>query len=197
MVVFRRHDPHERRKTMGIKTLAAVTLATFTLAACSTTNDGKVSDASGTPTPPASGGPATNPPAAETPTWGKRYTWKDGLAIEIAAPQPCKPGEYAVATNKIERAVKFGITVINGTDKPVDSGVLSVGGDVQFNGAKADLIFDSGGECGTSDATGTVMPGKTFTYAMAYAVGPQPGEMQITFDPHFGTGDKAVFTGKA
>jgi hypothetical protein len=74
--------------------------------------------------------------------------------------------------------------------------VLSVSRDVQFNDAKAELIFDSGGGCGTSDASGTVMPGKSFTYSMAYAVGAQPGELQMTFQPNF-QGDKAVFVGNA
>jgi hypothetical protein len=67
----------------------------------------------------------------------------------------------------------------------------------QFNGAKADAIFDSSGGCGNGGLeTGTVLPGKTYSYEVAFSVGPQPGEMQLGFEPHFGQ-DKAVFVGQA
>ncbi len=74
--------------------------------------------------------------------------------------------------------------------------MLSIGGDAQFDGRKAESVFDSSGECGGSFESGTVMPGKTYTYDKAYSVGAQPGEMQIVLQPGFSS-DKAVFTGPA
>jgi hypothetical protein len=157
-------------------------------------NQGKVSD--GTNKPSAAAQPAAGKPAAEAPTWGKRYTWKDGLAVEIAAPVACTPGQYASPSN-VERAVKFTVTVVNGTDKPFETAVLSIGNDAQFNGKKAEAVFDSSGGCGGGGLeSATVMPGKTFTFEMSYAVGPQPGEMQIALQPTFAA-DKAVYTGQA
>lgn len=163
------------------------------LAACSepTANQGNVSNATGQT--PAAQQPG---PAPEAPTWGKRYTWKDGLAVEVTAPEACKPSEYASPQN-VQRAVKFTVTIVNGTDKPVEAATLSIGGDAQFDGKKAEQIFDIDGTCGkVGDDSGTVLPGKNFTYTAAYSVAQQPGEMQLTFQPNL-SGDKAVYTGKA
>ncbi|MEV4315786.1 hypothetical protein [Actinocrispum sp. NPDC049592] len=144
----------------------------------------------------AASGKATTTTKAENPTWGKRFTWSDGLAIEVAAPAVCKPGEFAAPPNAA-RAVKFKITIVNGTDKPFEAAMFTFGSDAQFDGAKAETMFDSGGGCGNGGLeSGTVMPGKTYTYEIAYAVGAKPGEMQLVFEPHLGQ-DKAVFAGQA
>jgi hypothetical protein len=176
---------------------ATLAIVIFTLTACggSTVNRGTISDASAGAG--AADGSSGSKPPAETPTWGKRYTWPGGLAVEIAPPKPCKPGEFAVSTTKdIQRAVKVSITVVNGSGKPFDTGVLSFGSDAQFNGRKAEQIYDSSGECGGGPDSTTVLPGKAFTTDVAYAVGPQPGELQLAVQPSFGA-DKAIFVGQA
>lgn len=133
-------------------------------------------------------------PAKTPPTWGQRYTWADGLAVEVSAPTACTPSQYAAPPNVV-RGVKFTITVSNGTDKAFEAGLLSVGDDAQFEGRKADTIFDSNGPCGGGFDNATVLPGKTYTFETAYSVGEQPGELQITLQPTFGA-DKAVFVGQ-
>lgn len=150
-----------------------------------TTDQGRVADA----------GRGEGGVPADAPTWGKRYTWESGLAVDVAAPAACKPSDTAAPPN-IERAVKITVTVTNGTSEPFDATLLSLGGDAQFGGAKADQIHDFGGECGGGLESATVLPGKTLTYSVAYAVGPQPGEMQIAFQPTFGA-DKAIYVGDA
>jgi hypothetical protein len=146
-------------------------------------------------TPQAESKPQDNKPV-EHPTWGKRYTWKDGLAVEVAAPVECKPGEFASPQN-IKRAVKFKVTVANGTQKQVEAALLTIGGDAQFAGAKADTVFDSSGGCGSGGLeSGTILPGKTYTYEVAYSVGAEKGEMQLSFVPHLDK-DSAVFVGQA
>jgi hypothetical protein len=170
--------------------LVVVGLALVLLAACGP-KPGVVSGASGKP----EAAPATTA-KAENATWGKRFTWSDGLAVEVSAPAACKPGEFA-SPSDVKRAVKFKILIVNGTAEPFEAALLTVGGDAQFNGAKADAIFDSSGGCGNGGLeTGTVLPGKTYSYEVAFSVGPQPGEMQLGFEPHFGQ-DKAVFVGQA
>jgi hypothetical protein len=170
--------------------LVVAGLALVLLAAC-TPQAGKVSDPpSGTKASAASKAPA------EHPTWGKRFTWPDGLAVEVSAPAACKPGEFAQPEG-VKRAVKFKVNIVNGTDKPVDAATLTIGGDAQFGGAKSETVFDSSGTCGDGGLeTATVLPGKTYSYEVAFSVGAQPGEMQLTFDPNFGK-DKAVFVGQA
>lgn len=172
--------------------LAALAVAT---AGCNqtTANQGTVGDASGTTAPAAA---EQTKPQPEVPTWGKRYTWSDGLAVEVSPPVACKPSEFAQPQG-VQRAVKFTVLIINDTDEPFDAAMLTIGGDAQFAGKKADPVFDSGGGCGEGGmASATVLPGKTYTYDVAYSVGPAAGEMQLVFEPDFG-GDKAVFVGQA
>jgi hypothetical protein len=154
-----------------------------------TANQGQVSDSGGDQS-------AAAEAPAKQPTWGKRYTWKDGLAVDIAAPVACTPGQFS-APKDIARAVKLSITITNGTNAPFETALLSVGNDAQFDGKKAETVFDSSGGCdGSGFESATVMPGKTYTYDVAYSVGAQPGEMQLVLQPTFGA-DKAVFTGPA
>ncbi|WP_330269999.1 hypothetical protein OG205_21975 [Lentzea sp. NBC_00516] len=132
---------------------------------------------------------------AENPTWGKRYSWANGLSVDVAAPVACTPGQYAAPPN-IARAVKFEITITNGTSATFETALMSVGTDAQFNGQKADMVFDSSGGCDSTFDSATVLPGKTYTFHVAYAVGAQPGEMQLVFEPTFNS-DKAAFVGQA
>jgi hypothetical protein len=132
---------------------------------------------------------------AENPTWGKRYSWANGISVDVAAPVACTPGQYAAPAN-IARAVKFEITITNGTSAAFETALMSVGTDAQFNGQKADMVFDSSGGCDSTFDSATVLPGRTYTFHVAYAVGAQPGEMQLVFEPAFNA-DKAAFVGQA
>ncbi|MFS8100044.1 hypothetical protein LFM09_23225 [Lentzea alba] len=151
-----------------------------------TTNQGQVGVAGETPKQEA---------LAETPTWGKQYTWANGLAVVVAAPVACTPGQFSAPSN-IVRAVKFKVTITNGTSAAFETALLSMGNDAQHNGQKAERIFDSSGECGGGFEAVTVLPGKTYTFEIAYSVGAQPGEMQLVFEPSFNS-DKAAFVGQA
>jgi hypothetical protein len=147
-------------------------------------------------TPQAGGGNAAPSKASEPSTWGKQYKWSDGLAVQVDTPTACKPGKYAFPQD-VQRAAKFKVTVTNGTDKPFETAVLTLGVDAQFAGAKAERVIDTDGPCGAGGVdNATVLPGKSFSYEVAYTVGAQPGEMQLTFMPGF-TQSKAVFVGQA
>ncbi|WP_086666500.1 hypothetical protein [Lentzea kentuckyensis] len=132
---------------------------------------------------------------ADPPTWGERYTWANGLSVDVAAPVACTPGQYSAPPN-ITRAVKFKVIITNGTSAAFETALLLLGNDAQYNGQKAERIFDTSGACGGTLDTATVLPGKTYTYEVAYSVGAQPGEMQLVFEPSFNA-DKAAFVGQA
>lgn len=132
---------------------------------------------------------------AENPTWGKKYSWANGLSVDVAAPVACTPGRFASPSN-ITRAVKFEITITNGTSAAFETALMSIGSDAQFNGQKADMVFDSSGGCDSTFDSATVLPGKAYTFHVAYSVGAQPGEMQLVFEPTFNS-DKAAFVGQA
>ncbi|SDK40298.1 hypothetical protein SAMN04488074_105364 [Lentzea albidocapillata subsp. violacea] len=150
------------------------------------TNQGQVVDAGQTPKQEA---------PAQNPTWGKRYSWANGLSVDVAAPTACTPGQYSVPQN-IARAVRFEITITNGTSAAFETALMSIGTDAQFNGQKAEMVFDSSGGCDSTFDSATVLPGKTYTFHVAYSVGAQPGEMQLVFEPTFNS-DKAAFVGQA
>jgi len=138
--------------------------------------------------------PRQEAPAASS-TWDKRYTWANGLSVDVSAPVPCTPGQFT-SPQHITRAVKFKVTVTNGTGAAFETALMSMGDNAQFNGQKAERVFDSSGGCGGEVAAVTVLPGKTYTYEAAYSVGAQPGEMQLVFEPSFNA-DKAAFVGQA
>lgn len=176
---------------MQIRTILAATAAALLLAGCATptVNSGSVSNASGA-APSATAADSKTPP-----TWGQRYTWPSGVAIEVGAPAECKPNAYAQPPN-IQRAVLLQVTVVNGSDKPVDTTLLSVA-NATFAGERAESVTDSGGKCEDSMlSAGTVLPGKTLKLKMAFAVGKEKGELQVEFQGDIG-GDKAVFVGQA
>ncbi|MCR3751450.1 hypothetical protein [Lentzea californiensis] len=151
-----------------------------------TTNQGQVVDAGQTPKQEA---------LAQNPTWGKRYSWANGLSVDVAAPVACTPGQFSAPQN-IARAVKFEITITNGTSAAFETALMSIGTDAQFNGQKAQMVFDSSGGCDSTFDSATVLPGKAYTFHVAYSVGAQPGEMQLVFEPTFNS-DKAAFVGQA
>jgi hypothetical protein len=132
-----------------------------------------------------------------TPTWGQRHTWPDGLAVEVAAPVACKPGDAASPRNVI-RAVKLKVTIINGTSTQYEASALStIGSEAEFNGTKAEAVYDADGTCGNGAmSSATILPGKTFSYDAAFSVGQQPGELRLTFQPDF-SATKATYVGKA
>lgn len=174
-----------------VKRTASIAVAAVLLAGCSSpaVNTGQVG--------PASVPAATQQPAVKTapPTWGQRYTWPSGIAIDIAEPKACKPSSSA-APGEIARAVKLHMTVTNGSPQPYDVGFLTAP-TVQFASTKAESITDIDGPCGNGGMeVATVLPGKTYAFDIAYAVGKDPGELQVEFQTDF-TGDKAVFVGKA
>lgn len=171
--------------------VVAVGLTLVTACMSRSVNEGTVSDASVTPDPNTTAGAV-----AEPPTWGKRFTWPNGLAVEVSAPQPCRPSEY---DRDIQRAVKLAVTIINGTDKPVEA---SAGGwlsaDAQFDGRKAETInvFFGDSDCDTTSDSPTILPGKTYAYQVGVAVGSKPGELQLEVEVDVSNG-KAVFVGPA
>jgi hypothetical protein len=174
--------------------VAAITFTVLAQQSAVEKLDGIVDDSAGTGEIRKSVSEITKP-AGETFTWGKRYTWVNGLSVDVAAPIACTPGEYAVPRG-IVRAVKFKVTVTNGTSAAFETALLSLGNDAQFNGRKASQVFDGQGGCNSAVDNTTVLPGKTYTYEVAYSVGAQPGEMQLVFEPSFNS-DKAVFVGQA
>jgi hypothetical protein len=123
--------------------------------------------------------------------FGQRVTFDDGVAVEVTTPQAFVPSRYA-AGNDRERAVSFEVTIINGSDQPLDAVAAFVR--ATHAGRDAPLIFDS--EKGVNGAAqGTVLPGKSITFPIAVSIGKDVAELQIDVSPGF-VGDPAIFSGQ-
>ncbi|WP_345379739.1 hypothetical protein [Pseudonocardia yuanmonensis] len=138
---------------------------------------------------------ATAPAASQAVGFGQTYTYEDGLAVTIAAPEAYTPSTYSSpARSEIARAVVVSITVQNGTSSPFDLSTIWSGPDASFSGGAAEKIYDSTQL--PSVESPTVLPGKSYTYERAFAVGSAPGELQVEWTRDF-LSDPVIFTGQA
>jgi hypothetical protein len=93
-------------------------------------------------TPPPSSQPtAGGVPEPETLEFGKSYTWDDGVRVTVGKPTKFEPSAYAVV-EKSKRYLKFTVTVVNKSDKPIDLSLTYIS--VQSNNEPAHDLFDSG-----------------------------------------------------
>jgi hypothetical protein len=79
-------------------------------------------------------------PGPETLEFGKSYTWDDGVTLTVGKPKKFKPSEYAAA-EKAKGYLKFTVTVVNKSDKPLDLGLTYI--TVQSSNKEAEQVFDS------------------------------------------------------
>jgi hypothetical protein len=92
-------------------------------------------------TPPASTEPTYSAtPERETLAFGKSYTWDDGVSVTVGRPTKFKPSAYAVV-ERSKRYLKFTVTVVNKSNKPVDLGLTYIR--VQSDNQEAREVFDS------------------------------------------------------
>jgi hypothetical protein len=153
-----------------------------TLEGPSVASTGPVGGADGAPGQAAGSGVAA---------FGQRVTFDDGVAVEVTAPQAFKPGRYAFG-NERDRAVSFEVTVINGSDQPLDAVTAIVR--ATHGGRDAPLVFDAAkGMSGVPQ--GTVLPGKSITFPVAVSIGKDVADLQIDVTHGF-VGDPAIFSGQ-
>lgn len=135
--------------------------------------------------------PAVDGSAAQTTAaFGERVTFDDGVVVEVTAPQPYRPSRYAAGHDR-DRAVKFDVTVINGSDEPLDA--VTVMTSATHGGRQVSPIYDSANG-GSENPTGTVLPGKSMTFSVALSLEKDSAELQLEVRPGF-LGEPAIFTG--
>jgi hypothetical protein len=141
--------------------------------------------------------PAAPPTQAQPPgvaTWGQRFTFPDGLAIEVSQPKPYQPSRSAAGDSR-GRAVVVDTTIVNGTGTPYEFNSFIVGPTATHAGQHAPSIVDLGKRIGVTPLT-TVLPGKSFTYQQAFSVGTETGELQLQYTAEV-FGEAAIFVGPA
>jgi hypothetical protein len=100
------------------------------------------------PTPSVTPSSATPPsatasrakPQQETLAFGKGYTWHDGVRMTVGKPKKFRPSKWAVL-EKSKVYVKFTVSVVNKSKKPIDLGLTYIS--VQSRNKEADQLFDS------------------------------------------------------
>ena len=79
-------------------------------------------------------------PKRETLPFGKSHAWDDGVIVTVGRPKEFEPSKWAVV-EKSKRYVKFTVTVVNKSDKPIDIGRTYIS--VQSRNKEEDQLFDS------------------------------------------------------
>jgi hypothetical protein len=120
-------------------------------------------------------------------------TTPDGITIEVSAPVPFTPGEYAAGDDR-ERSVKVDTTVTNSGSEPYDLNGLLLGPAGSHGGQEALEILDFGNGANPIPLE-TVQPGTSFTYETALSIGGEPGELRLVYKPALG-GDEVVIAGQ-
>lgn len=131
----------------------------------------------------ASADPSTSAPEQEDAApkkFGSRFTYEDGLVVQVAKPAPFKPSEYAAA-EPAASYLSFKVTIINGTGKRYDPALFTVS--VQSNDTEANEVYDSeNGFKGSPDTA--VLPGRESSFKVGFGV-PNPKDLVVEVSPGF------------
>lgn len=168
--------------------VVALCAGTSALAACGGGNGGEVtSDPGSGVNRPADSTAAT--PAPANPTFGQAYTFENGLAVTVGAPQPYTPSPSAAGADASLQAVVFDITLVNGSPENYETMVFAT--TLQSGNREASKIFDSANGVGGSPNTPT-LPGRESAFRVAYAV-TDPADIVMQVSPGFDY-KKIIFT---
>ncbi|MFI8965114.1 DUF4190 domain-containing protein [Streptomyces sp. NPDC053493] len=155
----------------------------------------------GTPSASAApGGEATDAPSKDTGEkapaalkFGDTFTYDDGIKVTVSQPKAHTPDGFAAGHTKGNKAFQVTITIVNGSDKPLDvAGALPDAKDAQ--GAAADMVFD--GSYASKPFQGKVLPGKQATAQYTFSLAPAAaGELQVELSPTILEHDAQIWTG--
>jgi hypothetical protein len=130
-------------------------------------------------TPPPSSQPTeSGVPKPETRAFGKSYTWDDGVRVTVGKPTEFQPSAYPV-DEKSKRYLKFTVTVVNKSDKPLDLGLTYIS--VESNHEQAQDVFDSASGL-RGPPTTKVLKGRESQFEVGFGVAdPKDVVMEIAF----------------
>lgn len=114
-------------------------------------------------------------------SFGKPYTFENGLKVTVAKPEPFSPDDFAHGHAKGNKAVQVTVTVVNTGSKriAVETGLPSVN---DADGATAELVIDGSGR--QKVITGYVLPGKEAVGKYAFSLPPDAADrIEVEFSP--------------
>ena len=130
-------------------------------------------------------GSADSDASAENNAFGDTFTYDDGVAVTVSAPEAYTPGEYSSGADQAASVV-FTVTIENGTDanfEPMPYETATSGG------VEASKVYDSDIE---SSPTTVVPAGQTITYRIVFSVA-DADQIVFQMSPSFDY-DDVVFT---
>jgi hypothetical protein len=123
--------------------------------------------------------------STENNAFGDTFTYDDGIAVTVSAPEAYTPGEYSSGADQAASVV-FTVTIENGTDanfEPMPYETATSGG------VEASKVYDSDIE---SSPTTVVPAGQTITYRIVFSVA-DADQIVFQMSPSFDY-DDVVFT---
>jgi len=130
-------------------------------------------------------GSADSDASSENNAFGDTFTYDDGMAVTVSAPEAYTPGEYSSGADQAATVV-FSVTIENGTDAnfaPMPYETATSGG------VEASKVFDSDIE---NSPTTVVPAGQTITYRVVFSVA-DADQIVFQMSPSFDY-DDVVFT---
>ncbi|MGD3109897.1 DUF4190 domain-containing protein [Streptomyces sp. YGL11-2] len=126
-------------------------------------------------------------------SFGKSYTFGDGLKVTVGKPVPFSPDGYVLGHAKGNKAVQVTVTVVNtgGQRAAVETGLPSVN---DADGASAELVIDGSGR--QKVLTGYVLPGREAVGKYAFSLPPGAADrIEVEFSPDVKRWDDAYWSG--
>lgn len=170
---------------------ACVLLAVLSLiAACGLNAAGEAADPASSSAAPSGSGAAPASPTA--PAFGRPYAYPDGLSVTVSRPKAFTPS--STATPRVDHAVSFEITVLNGSDRPYQLSAITLSAAV--NGEPSQELIDSAqGYTGLADANTDVPPSRKLTLLLAFGSADAPSTASLSVKPQPEADEAAEFTG--
>lgn len=133
--------------------------------------------------------PSTSDSAGDmTATFGKAFTWEDGLSLSVSKPSPFTPSQWAAGTDQFKKYVVFDVRVVNKTGKAWDPSLISA--TIQSSNKEGEEVFDSE-KLGDEPST-KLLNGREVKYKIAFGVA-DPKDLVLEIAPDF-EHDSAIFT---
>ncbi len=126
-------------------------------------------------------------------SFGKSYTFGDGLKVTVAKPTPFTPDAFANGHAKGNKAVQVTITVVNtGKERvSIETGLPDVN---DADGASAQLVIDGSGR--QKVLTGYLLPGRKAVGKYAFSLPPSAADRaEVEFSPDVMRWDDAYWSG--
>jgi hypothetical protein len=132
---------------------------------------------------PASSEPTNSgEPPQETLAFGESYTWDDGVTLTVRKPEKFKPSDTAAA-EKANDYLRFTVTVVNKSDKPLDLGLTYI--TVQSSNKEAEQVFDSANDLDSTPDT-KLLKGRESEFDVGFGVAdPKDVVMEVALQDNF------------